>query len=258
MRRDNNDRFKDETTYRFTGSHLISTNTRLHSSYGTGVKNPGFVDLFGFFPGSFRGNPALEPEKSEGWDIGVEQHFHEGRGIVDIIYFDSNLEDEIGTDFVFDPSSGNFVSTTVNLTGESERRGIEIFGSYDINDALSVIGSLTFTDSEDPNGDEEIRRPGVTGSIHVNYSFVDNRANLNFGIRHDGSQDDLRFLDNPPFTEVVELDSFTLVKLSGSFQVNDRFRIFGRVENLFDEDYQEIFGFNNLGRAIYFGGEAAF
>lgn len=258
VRHDDNDRFEDETTGRLTASHLLTLNSRVHASYGTGIKNPGFVDLFGFFPGTFRGNPELEAEKSTGWDIGVEQEFLQSRGVVDITYFDADLEDEIITNFVFDPSSGAFVSTPSNLSGESDRKGIEVFGRYSINDALTVTGSLTLTDSEDPNGVEEIRRPEMTASVNLNYSFLGERANLNFGIDHNGSQDDLRFLDGPPFSETVELDSFTLANLSGSYQVNDRFRIFGRVENLFDEDYQEIFGFDNLGRAIYFGGQATF
>ena len=34
----------------------------LAGSYGEGIAQPTFFDLYGFFPGSFVGNPALKPE----------------------------------------------------------------------------------------------------------------------------------------------------------------------------------------------------
>ncbi|MCZ6525485.1 MAG: TonB-dependent receptor plug domain-containing protein, partial [Gammaproteobacteria bacterium] len=68
IRNDNNSDFDDATTYRATAAYLFSeTGTRLHSSYGTGVKNPGFTERFGFFTSetsTFVGNPNLKPEES--------------------------------------------------------------------------------------------------------------------------------------------------------------------------------------------------
>ncbi|GEQ99992.1 hypothetical protein JCM17845_06160 [Iodidimonas gelatinilytica] len=79
VRHDMNDRFDDATTWRATGSIILSQATRLHGSYGTGVSDPTFFDRFGFFPGQFIGNDTLTPEKARGWDLGVEYAFWMGR-----------------------------------------------------------------------------------------------------------------------------------------------------------------------------------
>lgn len=73
--------------------------TRLHRSIGTGVQNPTLFGQFGFIPGQFDPNPDLKPEKSFGWDVGVEQRFLDDRLIVDLSYFNQGLDDEIVTLF---------------------------------------------------------------------------------------------------------------------------------------------------------------
>ena len=78
-------------------SALPPTDTRLHASIGTGVTNPTFTEQYGFFVGSFIGNPNLKPERSLGWDAGVEQAFFDRRLVVDVTYFASEFEDKIVT-----------------------------------------------------------------------------------------------------------------------------------------------------------------
>ena len=89
LRYDDFSNISNKTTYRVTGSYrLESTDSRLHGSYGTGLKQPTFTELFGFFPDSFVGNPQLTPEESTGWDIGLEQQVWDGRVRFDVTYFD--------------------------------------------------------------------------------------------------------------------------------------------------------------------------
>ena len=72
-------------------------------------------------------------------------------------------------------------------------------------------------------------------------------------VRYNGGQNDLAFTD-PSFTPVlVSLRAFTLVNLGGSWKLNDRAELYGRVENLFDQRYQEVFSFAGAGRAAYGG-----
>src|SRR5690606_4770726 len=59
VRHDDNDLFDDASTYRLSGTFAAAERTRVRASVGTGITNPGFFELFGFFPGSFVGNPAL-------------------------------------------------------------------------------------------------------------------------------------------------------------------------------------------------------
>ena len=76
-------------------------------------------------------------------------------------------------------------------------------------------------------------------------------------IRHGGSrfaQAGLTFghsFDNA--SNATRLDGYTLVDLRAEFALSDEVRLFGRVENLFDEDYMTAFRFNSLGRSVYAG-----
>ena len=71
VRRDFNDRFDDTSTYRLTAAYLWPEfGGRLHASYGTAIKNPTLTELFGF-SGDFKGNPNLQPEESQGFDLSL-------------------------------------------------------------------------------------------------------------------------------------------------------------------------------------------
>jgi len=121
LRKDDNDQFKDRDTVRFTGAyHFPRSGAKIRAAYGTGVKNPGFNELFGFFEGSFSGNPDLKPEKSESWELGIDQSFVGDTVHIGTTLFWEDLKDEITT--VFFP-----LNTAVNLDGRSERNGAEFY-----------------------------------------------------------------------------------------------------------------------------------
>ncbi|MCP5459655.1 MAG: TonB-dependent receptor [Gammaproteobacteria bacterium] len=251
-RYDDNDRFQDKTTYRLTGAYVHPDSaTRFHTSYGTGIKNPTFTELFGYYPGSFVGNPDLKPEQSRGWDVGVEQPFSDGDWVADLTYFHTDLEDEIIT--VFD--SETFLSSVANEQGKSRRQGVELSLKANLWDGLSVTGAYTYTDSKDPDGAQEVRQPRNAASLDVNYRFLDNRANVNLGIVYQGERKDLDFTTLP--SGQVTLDDYTLVNLRGTYRINDHWRVFGRIDNLLDTDYQDVFGYNTSGIGVYAGFEAS-
>ncbi|MDP3460516.1 MAG: TonB-dependent receptor, partial [Hyphomonas sp.] len=121
---DNKSRFDDATTWRIgAGYGLESIGGRVRASIGTGIKNPTFTELYGFFTGSFIGNPDLTPEESQNWEIGWEQAL--GNVSYSATYFDADLENEIYT--AFNP---DFTSTALNRTGKSARSGVELAGRW--------------------------------------------------------------------------------------------------------------------------------
>ncbi len=248
-RRDDNHRFADATTVRATGSWLAeATDTRLHASYGEGITDPSFVELFGFIPSTFQGNPDLEPERSRSYDAGVEQALPGGAGLVDVTWFQADLEDEIAT--VFDPVT--FRSTAVNQHGRSHRRGIELSVQARLGAAWSLDGTYTWLDATGPDGRREIRRPRDSGSVNVNYAFLDGRGNLNVGALWNGRQQDAEFVPATPATRVT-LDGYTLVNAALSYDLTAHLQLFARGENLLDEDYTEVFGYRSPGAAGYLG-----
>jgi len=242
IRFDENDGFENATTYRVTAATLFPQHsTRLHGSYGKGITNPTFFEQFGS-TATFAGNAGLIPEQSIGWDVGVEKKFAGERLAVDITYFNADLSDEISLFFFPD-----FSSTVVNLEGKSKRQGFEVQAALKPGGPLSLTASYTYTDSTEPDGTREVRRPKHAGALNARYLFADNRGQLNVGAIYNGRMRDIEFLGSPV------LDDYLLVSLSGSYDISPNIRLFGRIENLLNEDYQEVFGFETAGIAAYGG-----
>ena len=249
LRKDDNDEFKDRDTVRFSGAYNFpASGTKVRAAYGTGVKNPSFTELFGFFSGSFIGNPNLKPEKSESWEFGLDQSFSADTAHVGVTFFWEDLKDEITT--VFFP-----VNTAVNLDGKSERNGVELYFDAQLSNQFDMRGAYTYTDSTVPdvNGVQvrEIRRPKTVASLLFNYVMLSGKGNLNSSLNYVDEQIDSDFSTFP--AGEVKLDDYFLVNISGSYRVTENFNLYARINNLLDDSYQDVYGFETLGKTIYAG-----
>ena len=251
-RHDWNERFDDSTTWRSTVSWKTTDALRVHASAGTGVKNPDFYELFGFFPApAFEGNPNLRPEKSFGWDAGIDWRAGE-RVVLDVTYFHADLKDEIFTD------CSSLPTTARNASGESQRQGVEVSAHVLLGDGFAVDAAYTYLDAKESDRAAEIRRPHNIASVDLNWRFADDRALLDLGVDYHGDQKDTAFLNAPPFSQPVTLDSYTLVRVAGSYKLTEAFELYGRVENALDEKYEEIFGYRTRGFGVFGGIRATF
>lgn len=256
-RYDDNSDFDDVGTFRATTAWTAEgAGTRLHASFGTGQKAPTFIERFGFFPDQFIGNPDLEPETSTGWEAGIEQPLWNDRVSLGATYFREELEDEING-FAFDPET--FLFTAENLDGTSERQGVEVSALARISATLRFSGSYTYTDATQPDGltgedTREIRRPRHSASLNGDWRFLDSRAGLNVNVAYVGAQDDTFFEVTPPFgTRTVDLDSYYLASVAASYRLTEQASVYARVENLLDEDYENVYGYNTPGIGAYAG-----
>ena len=76
VRQDSHNTAGDSTTYRVTSGYLLKeTGTKFRASYATGFRTPDINELF--FPNF--GNPTLQPEKSQNFDVAVDQSFFQKR-----------------------------------------------------------------------------------------------------------------------------------------------------------------------------------
>jgi vitamin B12 transporter len=252
VRHDANDRFDNDTTYRVQASFRVTGSTRLRAAAGSGIKNPGIFELFGFDPGTFIGNPGLKPEKSRGWEVGVDQSFADRRALVGVTYFSSRLTDEIFTTFVpptFDASPGN-------RSTDSTQKGVELFAQARVAQSWRVDASYTYLDSKE-NGVEEVRRPPHIGSLNVSWRAPEDRAGVALTVRYNGSTNDNNFtlVSTSPF---VRLSSYTLVNLGADFRITDNVQVYGRVENLLNENYEDVFTYRSAGRGAFAGARVSF
>ena len=92
IRQDIFSRFKDATSFRASIKASISSSFAIATNYGEGIAQPTFFDLYGFFPGSFVGNPGLKPESSRGGEISLRYSTEHVGGSV--TYFRQRLKDE--------------------------------------------------------------------------------------------------------------------------------------------------------------------
>ncbi len=250
LRHDFNDEFEDETTYSLAVSVPVETlAARLHASVGTGVQNPTMIEQFGFFPGQFIGNPNLTPEKSFGWDIGVEKALWNDRFVIDVTYFNQTLDDEIGTEY----TGPDFIATPVNQDGESDREGVEIAASLAATEALRLDASYTYLEATNPDGSREVRRPRHEGRLTAAYSFLDDRGL----VRVDGifvrDNRDSDFTAPVVSGNQVTLDDYALVNVAASWKLNEGVELYGGVNNLFDEEYEEVYGYAAQGVTAFAG-----
>jgi vitamin B12 transporter len=239
-RYDHFNQFDGIWTYRFAGSYKIDkTNTILHSSVGTGFSPPSSQDKI------FGNNFGLKPEEDLGWDIGVRQQLWQNRVGVGLTYFHNDLSNVIGFNGLFD---------TLNL-GAAETQGLEAELHVQPVPNLVFTAAYTYLEAEKTSskdvsqlqGARLPRRPRNEIYVSATYlawkrlrtvieaKFVNAREELNFG--------------GPNF----DIEDYSFVNIAAEYEVNPHFSVFGRIDNLTNEHYSEVFGFPALGRAAYGG-----
>lgn len=252
IRHDFNDLFQDATTYRVGAAYRITDTTRLRAAAGSGVKNPGFFELYGFVDGRFIGNAALRPEKSTGWEVGIDQQLGDNASVA-VTWFDSELKGEIFTTF----PPPNFIATPANRTTTSDQQGIEVSLAAKLADAWSLNAAYSYLDAEE-NGVEEVRRPKHIASAALAWTAPRDAASATLVVRYNGETPDVAFTD-PSFRPVrVQLDDYTLVNFNARVNLTDQISAFARVENLLGETYEQVFSFVSPGRSAAVGIEAQF
>jgi len=254
IRHDDYSDFDSDTTWQLAGSYQISPTFRLRGSAGTGSKAPTFTERYGFFEDYFIGNPDLKPESSKGWEIGFDTRWASDRYQFELAYFDQDLQDEIDG-FVYDPDSGFF--TAQNKESDSSRKGVEAVFDMRLSRVFTLTATYTYTDAKEvnPMGEkvEEVRRPKHMAGLTANYYFAQNRGNLNLNVNYVGSQLDDFFSPTTYIAERVELDSYTVVNLAGSWKLTKSLDLTARVTNLFDKEYEEVLGYVRPGRGVFAG-----
>lgn len=253
VRHDDFSAFADETTFRASVLVRPGGGFILHGSYGEGVAQPTFYDLYGFFPGSFVGNPDLKPETSRGWEAGVR--WSNGKLALGINGFSSRLRNEIVD--TFDPVT--FLSGTANATGRSKRDGIELSASWRHADWLNLEANYTWLDAGEQRVAgtalaREVRRPRSTANLAA--WGETGRFSWGASLAYVGARLDTDFDLFP--AAVVRLHDYLLGSVRVGYRVLPQLELYARMENAFDADYQDVVGYNTPGRTVYAGLRVAF
>jgi vitamin B12 transporter len=238
LRSDDHSRFGSHETWRLTASYLFpSTGTRFKATYGTAFKAP---TLFQLYSNPY-GNRNLSPEKSRGWDTGIEQSLWDKRITFGATWFENRFEKLI----TFLWSENKFKNVT-----KARTRGLELTLSVRPVDDLTVSAGYTYTDPENRDtGDDLLRRPRNKYNLTLNYRLP-RYGEINLDMIHVRKRYD--------YGTTKPLAAYTVVNVAVAYDLTENIRLTGRVENLFDENYEEVSGYGTPGIAGYLGASLSF
>jgi outer membrane receptor protein involved in Fe transport len=228
--------------------------TRLHGSVGTGLRAPNGFEL------AFTNNPDLKPERTTGFDLGVEQRAWGKRMTFDATYFYNRYHDLIVT--LGPTQQGLSTWQSANLSNARAQglelsyamrpvRSLRIAGHYTYNptDVLPLSGS-----SQAPApfqvGQMLLRRPAHNAAYDI--SWTHGRWTLDTSAFFRSSVLDVEpsygasggIYTNPGYTRAdagVEYAAWSNVA------------IYGRFRNLNDARYEEVYGYPSERRNFFVG-----
>jgi len=242
VRLDDHSTFGSHVTGRLAAAYRLSDATTLRAVAATGFRAPSLYEL----NNTLYGNPALDPEESTSFELGVEHDFGAGR-TVKATAFHTRIDNLI--QFVTLTSWPlPFTGQYRQVPGKSTSQGIELSGEWAVNDWLGVYGNYTYTDAEDATGARLLRVPGHDLTVGLEGEFA-NGWSGDVNMRH--------VADRPAEFGTV-MGDYTVVNAGVSYALNDHAVGYLRVENLFDETYETAAGYQATGRALYAGLRASF
>ncbi len=243
LRLNNHSEYGSQLVYNLNPSYRVKTNfgyVKGLASYSTAYIVP---SLFQLFDASF-GNLDLEPEENQTIEIGAEVALTD-RATFSLVYFNRNEENFV--DFV---DTGNFVFQYRNIAEEFTASGFEFVGNYKFSDKITLNANFTYTNVED---DLNLRIPELLANARLDYQIC-NSTLVSLAYKYTDNRRDT-FTDPMTFApQEVTLDAFHILDFYISHKVlKDKMTLFANVSNIFNEDYQELFGFATRGRNVNLG-----
>ncbi|MEX2493479.1 MAG: TonB-dependent receptor [Nitrospirales bacterium] len=250
VRQDAHNTFGDATTYRVTGGyHLKETGTKFRTSYATGFRAPSINELF--FPNF--GNSDLKAEKSQSFDIGIDQQFWGKRVTISAGYFWNRFRQLIVT--AFDPvgcapfSPFGFCAQNI---GSAKTQGWEAGTKMVVVEDRPFIkrivldGQYTYTLTRDlTTGARLPRWPVHQASATLSYQPIQPIV-LTVSFRYVGSRFNTTGNQQP-------LPDFHVMNFAASYDVTRNVQGYIRVDNILNRNYEEVQFFGTPVRSVFGG-----
>jgi vitamin B12 transporter len=254
VRYDSNSLFGHKATYRFAPTYVISeSGTQVRASVGTGFKAPTLVELFE--SSAFQNpNPNLKPEKSIGWDAGIEQALLGDAVHVGATYFHISLRDLIDDEptpgAITSPTGPTFTNVNVN---RATTLGVESFLSYKPWSVLTLRLDYTYTEATDDVLQQELqRRPKNKATLDANWkatsAFSFDASLLYVGTWIDGNRD----FSIPR----LQAPGYLTANIAANYDLTRQFAVYARINNLLDRHYEEPVGFLQPSIGVFAGVKA--
>ena len=224
LRRDFNEQFGTANTGSLDLAYALTEEWTLNAGHGTSFTAPSFNLLY--YPFGF-GNPDLEPERTRTTRAGVS--WSNGAASVDLAGFRSRVR--------------GFITPGENPENieRSEIRGAELGGSLHLEQWTAAL-TLTYLSTEDEeSGDRLPRQPRWSGRVDVDRHL----GAFSLGTTLHGRSNS----EGGAWAE--DNEGFVTADLRAGWRINADWRLEGRVENIFDRDYQVVHGYNQAPRGVF-------
>ncbi|MDD4928959.1 MAG: TonB-dependent receptor [Gallionella sp.] len=203
---------------------------RATASVSNAFKAPTFNDMYWPLAFGYQGNPNLKPERSQNKEIGL--HYAANNQRLDAVYFDNKISELIALNAAF---------TTVTNISQARINGQELSYSGDFG-ANHLKASATLQNPRNAvTGAVLARRAKEFGSVAVSHDF--GVWNMGAEVRYSGARQD----------GVNTLHGYELLNLTARYQIDQHLNLSARVDNLFNRNYSEVYGYNTLGRTLFVG-----
>ncbi|UCF35368.1 MAG: TonB-dependent receptor [Acidobacteriota bacterium] len=222
--------FGGEVSPRLGVSWEFIPSLQLKSNYGKGFKLPSFFA----YSDPLVGNSELRPERSRGFDIGLEHVLPGGRVSLEVTYFRNSFRDLID----FSPELFQLVNRKETMT-----QGVELEGRFQPADSFWIAGHVRYLDFDVRSSEEPLRnRPRWRGGLSMGWKPSE-RASLSLDSLWVGP----RFDYQVPVPDRDVVGGYATTNLVGRYLLTANLTAFVRVDNLLNRSYHEFIGFPDPG-----------
>ncbi|ORM74519.1 TonB-dependent vitamin B12 receptor [Pantoea wallisii] len=240
VRGDDNNAFGWHNTWQSSASWAFIDGYSVFASYGTAFKAPNLGQLYS----QTYGNPDLKPEKSKQWESGFE-------GLTGPVQWRiSGYRNDI--DNLVDSDPTTYVYYNIN---KARIKGAEATASFDTG-PLSHQLSYDYVDARDGTTHQPLAR---RAKQQVKYQLDWTLYNVDWSVTYHYLGDRYDTDYNHSFTpQRVKLGGVSLWDLAVSYPVTSQLTVRGRIANLFDKDYETVYGYQTPGTEYYLSASYSF
>ena len=233
LRGDDRNNLASQETPKITAFYNLNDEWRLRANWGEGFKLPTIFQSTFFCCGAEKPNENLLPETSEGYEIGIDYKSNENFNKIGVTFFDQDISNMI--DFSF--SIGGYENIKKVYS-----KGVEVNFVSQLKDNITISGSFTKLDSENEFGSRLSRLPEEKGNLNIDFS-LGLKNNFYISLFYNGDEVDPR----------GEVSDWFRSDLNLSRNISDKAKIYFKVKNIFDEEYQDIYGYGTEERSFSIG-----
>lgn len=233
---DDSEQFGTHGTWQSAVSFDLPEQHKATLSYGTAFKAPSFTQLY--WPTYEK--PNLEPEESESWEMMLSADYS-------LLDWQLNLYRNNIQNLISQQGKNKLGNTDVVI------KGLELTVKMDTG-PLHHTASFEHTDIDDlnNNGRQLIRRAKRKASWTGDIDVVG--ANLFAQVLYVGERNDTNF---DTYQNLV-LPSYTLWNIGARYPLTQNLTLNGKINNLFDKDYQVVDGYDAPDMEFYIGADYRF